>query len=181
MQATIPHIKTTAPKFSKDDSDRISKTAAEVEAITERMNALHDRRSVKAVLAASSNAYAEGKLPLAQAILSASADSTITDEVIATLRGACKDRLRAIFIAVQPDIRAADQHHVQELARIAGEQEASERADAAELGVAPDDFSPSPLLERLRETHRRALENAELDSRRPPNAADFRRLVDSLA
>jgi Fe-S cluster biogenesis protein NfuA len=181
MQATIPHIKTTAPKFSKADVDLIKKVAAEVEEITSRMDALHDRRQVKAVLAESANAYATGKTGLAEAILANSAGHAVTDEVIATLRGACKGRLRELYLTVSDDIKAADQHHVQELARIAAEQEESERADAKELGIGDDDFQPSPTLERLLETHRRAKENAELDSRRPANRADFRRLLDSLA
>jgi hypothetical protein len=181
MQATIPNIKTAAPKFSKADVDRISKTAAEVEAVTERMNALNDRRSVKAVLAESANSFAIGKTGLAEAILANSAGIAATDEVIAVLRSACKNQLKALFLSAQPDIQAADNHRVAELAAVAAKQETTERADAAELGIADDDFQPSPLLEKLRETHRRAKENAELDSRRAPTAADFKRLLDAIA
>ena len=181
MQATIPNIKTAAPKFSKADVDRIAKTAAEVEAVNERMNALHDRRSVKRALAEAPNAYASGTLDLGNAILATASVEAAADEVVATLRGACKDRLKHIFLSVQDDIRAADAHRVSELARIASEQEKSERADAGELGIAADDFAPSPLLERLRETHKRAHAALELDSRRPPSAADFQRLLGAIA
>jgi hypothetical protein len=181
MNSTIPNVKTSPLKLAKTDADRIKKVASEVEEITERMNALHDRRSVKAALAEAPAAYASGKLELGNAILATAAVEAAADEVIATLRGACKTKLRELYLTVSSDIKAADQHHVSELAHIASEQENSERAGATELGVAPDDFQPSPTLERLRETHRRALENAELDSRRAPNASDFRRLLDAIS
>ena len=180
MQASLPHIKTPPLKLDKPTAERIDKTRSEVEAVTARMNQLHDRRAVKRALAEAPNAYAGGNLDLAAAILAATAAATVADEVISTLRGGCKNRLRELFLSAKPEIDAADENRIAELKTLAAEREKMERAEAAALGVDADDFPPSPILESLRETHRRAVENYRVDSRRAPTKSDFARLLDAV-
>jgi hypothetical protein len=177
MIASIPHLKTTAPKFSTEELNVIKAAKAEAAAITGRMDLLHDRRSVKQVLAESSNNFAAGELDLQSAVLSSLATSAATDQVIADLRGACKVRLRQVYLAAKTFIDAADLHRIEQIKSAAAELENDERSTSKNLGIADDDFQPSPRLEQLRETHRRAIENFEMDSRRPANSADFKRLL----
>jgi hypothetical protein len=179
--STIPNLKTASPKFSKPQLEVIHAAKAEAEGITNRMELLHDRRSVKQVLAESSNNFAAGELDLQSAVLSSLATSAATDQVIADLRGACKVRLRQVYLAAKTFIDAADLHRIEQIKAAAGELENDERSTSKNLGIADDDFQPSPRLEQLRETHRRAIENFEMDSRRPANSADFKRLLDAIS
>ena len=180
MIASIPHIKTPSPKFTSEELNEIKAAQAEAAAIQERMDQLHDRRAVKQVLAESSNAFASGELDLQSAVLSSLVGLTATDSVLTELRGACKLRLKALFLGVQPLIVAGDRHRIEELKIAAAELELAEREASRNLGIGNDDFQPSPRLEQLRETHRRALENFELGNRRAPNAADFARLITAI-
>ena len=181
MIASIPHLKTSAPKFSKIQLEVIHAARAEAEAIAGRMDLLQDRRTVKQVLSESSNSFASGELDLQSAVLSSLATATATDEVITELRGACKARLKAIFLRVQPLIVAADLHRIEAIKAAAAELENDERSTSKNLGIADDDFQPSPRLVQLRETHRRALQDHAMDTRRPANSADFKRLLDAIS
>jgi hypothetical protein len=180
MIASIPHLKTSAPKFSKIQLDVIHAARAEAEAIAGRMDLLQDRRGVKTVLSESSNQFAAGELDLQSAVLSSLATAATTDSVITELRGACKARLKTLFLSVQPLIVAGDRHRIECLKSAASELEIAERDASRNLGIADDDFQPSPRLVQLRETHRRALEDHAMDSRRPANSADFKRLLDAI-
>ena len=177
MTASIPHIKTPSPKFSPEEIAAIRAAKSEAAAIIERMNLLQDRRAVKAVLSESANNFASGELDLQSAVLSSLATAAATDEVISELRGACKTALKAIYLGSRPLIAAADIHRVEGLKNAAAALEKAERETSQNLGIAAADFEPSPRLDQLRETHRRAIENHAVDTQRPPNAADFARLV----
>jgi len=181
MIASIPHFKTTAPKFSTEELNVIKAAKAEAAAITGRMELLHDRRSVKQVLAESSNNFASGELDLQSAVLSSLVGLNATDSVVTELRGACKLRLKALFLRVQPLIVAADLHRIEAIKAAASELEHQERETSQNLGLNGDEFQPSPRLEQLRETHRRAVEDHAMDSRRPANSADFKRLLDAIS
>ncbi len=180
MIASIPHFKTTAPKFTQPELAAIESAKAEAAAIAGRMDLLQDRRGVKTVLSESSNQFASGELDLQSAILSSLATAAATDGVITELRGACKARLKTLFLGVQPLIVAADRHRIECLKSAASELEIAERDASRNLGLRDDDFEPSPRLVQLRETHRRALEDHAMDSRRPANSADFKRLLDAI-
>jgi hypothetical protein len=180
MTSTIPNLKTSPPKFTQPELAAIKSAKAEAQAITGRMDLLQDRRAVKTALSESSNSFASGDLDLQSAVLSSLATAAATDEIITELRGACKARLKALFLRVQPLIVAADLHRIECLKSAASELETAERETSRNLGLNGDEFQPSPRLEQLRETHRRALEDHAMDSRRPANSADFKRLLDAI-
>ena len=174
MTASIPHPKTAPFNPSKADIERLKSAQKAIADITGRMEALAERHDVKAILAEAPARYAKGDVDLPTAILAAAASSTAVNDLVPVLRRACKAELRAIYQSFSDLIAAADAHHISELTELCKATETQERKQSSDLGIHPDEFQPSPALNSLRETHKRAAALAPVTA---PTAADFVRLV----
>lgn len=98
--------------------------------------------------------FAAGKLDLmaAAGIIACDVDRP---ELIGKLRAPVKQLQREVLASVGEVLGNARQHGLDELAAKCKKLETVERQSSAELGIGDDDFTPSSLLESLREQHRR--------------------------
>jgi hypothetical protein len=72
------------------------------------------------------------------------------------LRSGCKAIAKLEVASVADLVEAHRQHAVDDLLDRCKRMEAAERENAQNVGIGPDDFRASGLLESLREQHRRA-------------------------
>lgn len=165
-------IKTAPFKFTKPEQDRLSAASDELARLD---GLLGDIVRIKSVIDTAAEDYAAGKITTREAIglLGASGDSLKRAEIESKLRKPLKAALRNTVASVSDLIDKSRNHHVSELARMAGELEKGERATLEPLGMSQEDFEPSLILLGIREQWRRA----KADSAQPPARDSLNRVL----
>ena len=156
-------IKTAPFKFTAPEKQRLSAAKDELQRLDGLLGEIVE---IKTVIDRAAEDFAAGKITTREAIglLGASGDSLKRAEIESKLRKPLKAALRNTVATVSDLIDKSRNHHVSELARMAGELEKGERATLEPLGMSQEDFEPSLILRGIQEQWRRA----KADSAQPP-------------
>jgi hypothetical protein len=146
-------VQTTAPKLSKADRDRLADALAELRRLDARLDQVNNLRDA---IAEAARGFAKGDLTLGQAAGLAGIEQNRLADVRGVLRHGPKMLAKETVEAVADLVEGHRQHAVDDLKSRCAAMEHRERQNALEVGIGPDDYRPSGLLESLREQHRRA-------------------------
>jgi len=153
----VTNVKTTAPKLTKPDAEKLGKVIGELKKLDEKFAEID---SIRDAIRESAIAYGRGDIPLDSAIAMAG----IPPENIAAVRGAMRQGVKIVMKeAVQAVAHLVQQHRdhsVVDLLARCQKLEAAERSAAADAGIHADEYQPSGLLLGLREQHSRAVRDA---------------------
>ena len=153
---TLPHLfaPTSPAPLSPADKKIISAARSEMQRTD---NLLEEVNGLKQRYEESGAEFALGKIDLltAAALLSSSDSRAV---VISNLRPPIKQLQRQIIDTCRDIIIRGRQHSVDELQKKCAGLEAVERKSSSELGIHEDSFTPSILLERVRNNHKLALD-----------------------
>lgn len=158
---TIAHRPTSAPTskptLSKADAEVIAHARAEL-ARTDKM--LEEVLTLKHRLENFGAEYAAGKISMIEAagLITASNSADARHDLANALRHPIKEYVRKILEGCAEVITKARQHAADELLQKCKALESLERDSAKNIGISADDYSPSGMLQSLREQHRRAVD-----------------------
>ena len=144
-------------KPSKSDQETIAHVRKEFERSD---NLLEETRTLKERFATLGQDFAKGKIDLVTAAGLIACGQGRT-EIAGGLRHHVKSFQKELLATIEPIVRKARQHAADEIRDKCQTLEKTERQSSAELGVHPDEFQPSGLLESLREQHRRLLDRVD--------------------
>lgn len=160
LSSPAASARTSPYKLDATSKKRLIEAKAELERL-ERL--LLQATNLKEVIADAGTAFAAGdiSISIAAALIGSAATAEARHEIENALRRPVKRAIKDAIASVGAIVLAAREHHVAELAKLAGDIEATERTAWGQMGLLPDDFHPSPGLSALREQHRRSRSTLE--------------------
>ncbi len=146
-------VSPTPPRISTKDRARLQSALEELARIDQRLDEVATLRDS---VSSAAQAFGRGELTISQAAGLATIDPARLPDARGVLRAGCKAIAKLVVASVADLVEAHRQHVADDLASRCRTMENAERANAANVGIGPDDYRPSGLLESLREQHLRA-------------------------